>query len=152
MLIELDGSLVAALEAAPNPMNPVASAIDTAAQAETEGLHILWGSFETFSSLQGLQAALNPRTIATLRKAFNDLPQRKALSDVVVRRVILHGNAGGIVRVVAGQNVSISIPAQAVAVSAAILGKPALVVENLTDAEFYASLERTIAENAPRCD
>ena len=149
MLVEIDPSI--AKSVADEPNGDAAASVAIAAQAEREGNHVLWGNLSDLESLINSGNAFDERTRSCLAHVRNQLPQRGALAHNVARFARLTAADASGVKQEKGRRV-ILLGANQVARASSLLGRAALLVENLTDADVYRGVIEAMLSSGAEAD
>lgn len=151
MLIFLDSSLCAALQAVPTPQNQTAIALDIAAEAFRRGFHVLHGEPTVLDRLAKLSQTYNQRTSAVITKARGKAPYRKALLETVKWYVRLTNSIKTpSINLSAYGNIEVCIPPSLVSENPTLFNRALVIAENLNDAHFYEGLSRSLLKSDPR--
>lgn len=151
MLLFLDHSLLASLDANPSPFAPVVIAIELAAEAARQGTHILCGEIGTFDSLLHREAVFSVRTRMLLDRARTKSAFRQDLVDAllwfvriteIVAQPTIQTNARG--------QTEILIPPNIISTKGSLLNRPKFIPENDNDGYFYEALTYRVIDVNPQ--
>jgi hypothetical protein len=148
MIIVLDQSLVDGLASASAEREQILAALSICAQQAREGNHIILGDRATFGGLTKYYSEMDLRTKSTLQRASEKLAVRMQIRDfakIAVRIVSITVTQIPIKRASTDGKQEILLPAFTIDTNSSIVGKPALLVENINDGKVYLRLVRSLA-------
>ncbi len=151
MLLFLDHSLLANLNANTSPFSPTVIAVELAAEAARQGHHVLCGEIRTFDSLLKLDTLLSKRTLMLLNRARTKSIFRQGLIESVVwfTRITNTVNQPSIQSNSIGQT-EILLPPTNIATKGTLLNKTKFIPENDNDGYFYEALTHRLIELDPK--
>jgi hypothetical protein len=146
MLIILDESLPAELEAAGPLFDAVLAALTICAQSAREGTHVLFASRKVYARLHAFHSQLDKRTRAILLRAEERLTQLGQIRDFVERglRVSVIPPPSAPYRIRNGKRVELVVPVTLIDQHSTLLASPVLMVENLNDGRCYLKIAESI--------
>ncbi len=141
MLVLLDASLLHSLALNPTPHSAEAIAVDLAAEAARQGVHVLVGDVSTFDGLIARADVFSERTRSLLVRARSKTTFRTSLltSTIWYVRLCTNVNAPATVQTATGQT-EIMLPAATLAAKGTFLQAARFISENNNDGRFYEAL------------